>query len=485
MTQQILLPLLEGMALFQEFDAFPGGSRVLSTPAFWASFLFRPLEEDPQQLSDAVADSECWTSRVRNILIQYRTSEKALHRKVDVLMRSISNDTHHYLTGYLSVKQIWLSASRNTPAFIDRDLFLCFLKDWIFQDWVLIDYLTDPILECETVCYLVSERIQTRLIQLSTTNLTKEVTVYEEESDTKQSDPTRLLWSLRLLQEEVLQGQERLQIILNEVIVGVDGGEHNNWYFSDMLTLTHRQTMMRLSLELVEIETNEYNRLIVRKTVSTERKNDSIGEILDIYLSAPAPIDAELGVTPGWMTVYFLPEYLSVVVLALRENQPMLSVPSTGIPNDKLDMLRFAVAKVVSTESTRRELTRLGYEQLERLDDIYYNTPLKEFSEHVRQIYTFYALNLVSEEHVAEVEVMMSQKGLYQILGKNGDLLNALAKITLVAPMLGASNREAVYKITSREGIELDSVLLQLHKRQEETGMKLLFEKDGVTLFLV
>lgn len=488
-TQQLLVPLLEGMALFQEFDAFPGNSRVLSTPAMWAAHLFQPLEEDPPQLSDPEEWSEWTTNKITQTLFQYRTSETALHRKINVLMRSISNDPHHYLAGYLSVKQIWLTAVRNTPAFLDRDLFLCFLRDWIFQDWKLIDHLADPDRDCLAVKCLASERIQTRLGQLATTNLTEEVAVYERETDSKQPDPAKLLWSLHISEREAQQGQERLKLLLNKIRMGMNGGNHENWYLADMLTLRHRQEIMRLALEQVEIEVNEYDRVLVRKKASIECEGGSIEEFMDTYLAASAPEEAERGVTPGWMTMYFLPEYLAVVALAVRDNQPMVSIPSVGIPNDDLETLQVAVTKVVSTESTRGELTRIGRQLVDELDDPVYDITIDSMPKHVRQIYTFYALNLVPEDKLAEVEAMLSQKGLYHVLDRNGDLLNAFVKLSLatpsVTPSLHTSYQEFLSKMIVDDGFTLDSVLLQLYQRQEETGMPLLIRENDVNWYFL
>lgn len=487
--QQLLIPLLEGMALFQEFDAFPGDSRLLSAPAMWAAHLFRPLEEDPPQVGTPEELSEWRTNKIRQTLFEYRTSETALHRKINVLMRSISKDPHYYLAGYLSVKQIWLTAVSNTPAFIDRDLFLCFLREWIFQDWQLIDHLIDPDRDCLAVKCLASKRIQTRLGQLATTNLTEEVAVYEQETDSKQADPAKLLWSLHIPEREAQQGQERLALLLRKIRTGMDGGNHENWYLADMLTLSHRQQMMRIALEPVNIEVNEYNRVLVRKKSSVERKSGSIEEFMDTYLSGPAPEDAERGVTPGWMTVYFLPKHWTVIALAVREDQPMISIPSVGIPDDDLEILRFAVTKVVPTEIDRGELTKIGRQLVDELDDPVYDITLNSMPEHVRQIYTFYALNLVPEDKLVEIEKMLSQKGIYSVLDKNGDLLNAFVKLSLAAPSitssLHTSYQEFLSEMIADDGFTLDSVFRQIYQRQEEIGMPLLVRENNVNWYFL
>jgi hypothetical protein len=489
-TQQLLVPLLEGMALFQEFDAFPGNSRVISTPAMWAACLFQPLEEDPPQLSDLEELSEWMTNKIMDTLVQYRTSETALHRKINVLMSSISKDPHHYLTGYLSVKQIWLSAVGNTPAFLDRDLFMCFLREWIFQDWQLIDYLLDPDLDCSEVARLASKRIQTRLDQLATTTLAEEVAVYEHETNSKQPDTAQLLWSLHISERVAQQGQERFNLLLNKFMMEINGGDRDeNLYIDDMCTLLHRQEMMRLSLEPVEIEVNEYDRLIVRKKASIERKSGSIEEFMDTYLAASAPEKSERGVTPGWMTMYFLPKSLGVVALAVRENQSMISIQSQSIPNDDLELLQSAATRFVPNKFCRGELTRIGHQLVDELDDLGYRITLERLPNHVRKVYTRYALNSVPEDKLAEVEAMLSQKGLYQVLDRNGDLLNAFVKLSLatssITPSLHISYREFLSEMIAHDGFTIDSLLSQLYQQQQETGMPLLVRVDDVTWYFL
>jgi hypothetical protein len=486
-ARQILHPLLEGMALFQEFDAFPGDSRVFSNVVKWAAVLFRPLEEKEPQSTNSVELLERMLIEHQTRVFKYRTSKEALDRKINVLMRSISNDPHYYLAGYLSVKQIWLTAAcNNTPAFRDRDLFLLFLRDWIFQDWKLIGYLLDPDLDSYTLASLVLERIQVRLHQLITTNLTEQVTVYERETDSKQPDAARLLWSLHISEEEAQQGIERYWLLYNEIIVGLDSAKHENLYLLDACTLEHRQEMIRLAMEPVEIEVNEHDRVLIRKKTSTENTSGSMEERMDTYLAAPAPEGAERGITPGWMVMYFLPKYLAVVVLAVHENQSMMLLPpSANIPNDYLEILRGVVTLVVKTEIMRNEFTKFGVDEL---NDPIYDLTLEDFP--VREVYTNYALNSVPENKLAEVEAMLSKKGgLYHDVFRNRDLLNAFVKLSLatlsITPSLDSSHKEFLSGMIADDGFTIDSVLSQTYQRQKETGMALLLRENDVEWFFM
>jgi hypothetical protein len=269
--------------------------------------------------------------------------------------------------------------------------------------------------------------------------------------------------------------------------VGLDSAKHENWYLADASTLEHRQEMIRLAMEPVEIEVNEHDRVLIRKKTSTEHTSGSMEERMDTYLAAPAPEGAERGITPGWMVVYFLPKYLAVVVLAVRENQSMILLPpSANIPNDYLEILRGVVTLVVRTESMRNEVTKIGVDEL---NNPIYDLTLERFP--VREVYTNYALNSVPEDKLAEVEAMLSKKGglYHDVFDRNRDLLNAFVKLSLattsITPSLDSSHREFLSGMIADDGFTIDSVLSQTYQRQKETGMALLLRENDVEWFFM
>ena len=463
-AQQLLRPLLEGMALFQEFDAAPGDSNVASLPGYWATRLFRQLGEDPQPPEDQSKVNEWLNNEIRSTLMRYRVGGAAAHRKTGVLMRSLSDDPHNYLAGYLTVKRIWINAAHRTPAFRDRDLFLTFLHSWVFHDWELIDHVVDPDLNCGAAAYFLSERLQTRLIQLADTSLDEEAAVFDREKSSADPDDAALLRGLHISPDVALEAQERVQELLAETVEGAQDKE--NWTFADTMTLRHRQEMMRLAIEPVQIEVNEHDRVLVRKGPGIE----------NVYVAGPAPPEAGRGTTPGWITAYFLPEHMATVVLAVRPNQPMLWIDVAELPEDTLTVLRFAVTKVAATEAERRKLTALGREIAAGLKDDDYDLTLLSLPSHVRKVYTGYALGLVPEERMAEVEALLSRKGLYDLLGKDGDLLTALVELSLLPqPVdLGGHGGQFLRKSLADSGVDLDAALAGIRGRQAEIGMTLI-----------
>lgn len=175
----LLKPLMEGMAPFEEFDTFPGNSEVVAAPTVWAGQLFITHGADGPTDEDQAA--KWFLDRTLATLIDYRSSDEAHARKLEILMQSFVADQHFYLPGYLSVKMLHGALASRSLHFDDRDLFLHFLRDWICRDWVFISYLLDESLSPETVCVLISERLQERLRILMTEDLTPEAKRFEND----------------------------------------------------------------------------------------------------------------------------------------------------------------------------------------------------------------------------------------------------------------------------------------------------------------
>ena len=154
--------------------------------------------------------------------------------------------------------------------------------------------------------------------------------------------------------------------------------------------------MMRLALEKVEIEVNEYDRVLVRRGPGLE----------SIYLAGEAPKDAEKGVTPGWIAIYYLPKRYKMLIIAVRENQPMIWGPLTDVPDEEFDVLRFAITKVIATEETRRGLSRLCRELARGYPEDGYDDAMSGVAEHVSEVYARYALSFVPEDKEEQIKQM-------------------------------------------------------------------------------
>jgi hypothetical protein len=133
-----LRPLLEGIALFQEFDAV-AGAVPLST---WASQVGAILF-CREELSAAVPAGKDILFPLKAKIEQLRLSSEFISRKKDLLRKGLE-DSGGYLLGYLLVKMIWGDLIARNKIWRNTDLFLMFINDYFFSDFSLALLLVRP-----------------------------------------------------------------------------------------------------------------------------------------------------------------------------------------------------------------------------------------------------------------------------------------------------------------------------------------------------
>jgi hypothetical protein len=132
----IMRPLAEGLALFGEFDAFPGDSPVMSNVMKIMAINFREPREERETIADT-ARRILWGTRVGSLFTE---------RKADLLVQPLVTTSGGYLAGYLTVKnlQLILMKKMQSGRFLDSDLFLFYLLTYFYHDFGFVATLLDP-----------------------------------------------------------------------------------------------------------------------------------------------------------------------------------------------------------------------------------------------------------------------------------------------------------------------------------------------------
>ncbi|TAZ44251.1 hypothetical protein [Rhizobium ruizarguesonis] len=157
-ASRILAPIIEGLALFAEFD-LPGTSPdVWPLPLTWAHGLFGGKTSDEPDLDKVFA-------RVRELLTEMRSSDQLIGRKISVLLGSGDAGKNPYLAGYLTVKWAWHATANQRREFADQDVFFVFLRHYIFCDPELVRLLHAPFEEFDR---MFAVRLQKRMLGLTT-----------------------------------------------------------------------------------------------------------------------------------------------------------------------------------------------------------------------------------------------------------------------------------------------------------------------------
>jgi hypothetical protein len=119
----ILEPVAEGLALFAEFDTYPGKSRWMSQTLTVSMLFFTPA-----------VDTGGKPIRLLEALLQaLRRNPLLLERKSGIYTLPLDME-NPYLLGYLSVRSLWCQMAAACSELNDRDLFLSYLRSYFYDD---------------------------------------------------------------------------------------------------------------------------------------------------------------------------------------------------------------------------------------------------------------------------------------------------------------------------------------------------------------
>lgn len=136
--QGLMQPMTEGLALFAEHDATTGESPTISGPLEAMSFLATGYFSGVR-----VATGRQRYDNLDKVLAHVRMNEAHFRRKANLLLEPLDTEASPYLCGYLALKALHIEALLRNSRFLDKDLFLLFMKSYIFDDWRTVDLLLD------------------------------------------------------------------------------------------------------------------------------------------------------------------------------------------------------------------------------------------------------------------------------------------------------------------------------------------------------
>lgn len=137
-----LRPVIEGLACFAEFDAFPGAGHVRARPFEWLSRLgtSRSRLQSVRNGSQSEIDE-----MVADLVVRMRMLEILAVRKDALLVQPLDPRARGgYLTGYLMVKGLHSQLLERCALARDSELFLAFVQAYVFHDEELAAALLEP-----------------------------------------------------------------------------------------------------------------------------------------------------------------------------------------------------------------------------------------------------------------------------------------------------------------------------------------------------
>ena len=240
-AEECLRPLAEGLALFAEFDVTPGASvQKVSLPMWWTHHFFSNFHREHVQTG------------ILETLSSIRSTAAMERRRRGILAHDCTGNLGGYLPGYLAVKQIWLMAVGSERRFWNRDLFLMFLKSFIFADMKLAVLLLDPKPH-EDAALRVVQHIERRLASLWKLDLPSAVDEYLaalNRGGTRTQGPHLVIDASPAVTK---QANQMLAMAMSETLA-FPKGAHSEWEtlcLRDGLTFARRDLMRLGSLDAI------------------------------------------------------------------------------------------------------------------------------------------------------------------------------------------------------------------------------------------
>lgn len=224
---ECLSPLLEGLALFAEYDVTPRMNHTtkVSLPMWWTHFFFA------LHRTGTVAEG------LQHTLLDLRSTPDMERRRRGVLASPCTGEDGGYLPGYLAVKQIWLSAIQDDPRFLDRDLFMMFLKEYIFGDMQLVKLLLQSEIEPGGMARAIARQLEHRITQFWEIDRSAALTKFV--AGLQQGGPNHIACGAKVTKEaESLLQKEQEKV--------ADGKDRSKWgalCFYDGVTMARRDLM--------------------------------------------------------------------------------------------------------------------------------------------------------------------------------------------------------------------------------------------------
>jgi hypothetical protein len=462
-VRRLLEPLLEGLAQFAEFDLYSGSSSAASSLTSWTLAIFGRDADIPIALENA--------ARLNALLARMRLDDLVVRRKADMLVRPLTAGRGGYLIGYLAVKNLWQVAQRHSNKLRDPDLFFTYLRSLVFGDYGLVQMLLAPPADEYVDLNNLTGRLHTRLKLMRCEDLDDHVQAFEEAVtggrdiyeqcdclflDAETVKASRSVYTKRCKFQEEGDGEERRRGSLS---AGVP--------VSDLAAQLNR-SMIRIRVDEVVVE-------IGKGHICKVKTGDNL-----LFEVSSFPEIAQ-GVVSGWLSIHFLPTYLSLAVVCSSEAGAVFAIfiacsDSIAIPEQIQRGYAEAMSRVVRDEAVRGILHEaIESDDFENMDNIGFEDVVPKVTPAITNLYLNHALCFVSDEKVGGVQEMMRRSGFWDVLSRTGDAphqktkrIEGLAALGLLRTFI--ADEAMMAQLMEQKGFSFEEVVANLAVSSAEHG---------------
>ena len=489
----------------------------------WANFFF--------QSQEIVGDRLCDFPPVPPVrLIGTRLSEKAFKSKAGLLCNPLTCADGGYLPGYLLVKNLWHLAAGKCEHLRASDLFLTYLRCFFYEDYGFVAVLLDPstreLKTANAITIYFSRRLQEFMDSDFTdvTRFEKEILqknkLHESGIDTIGSGLLRLCTDAQADQ----LGRKRFQALIDETSI------YSPDFLDDMLRVLNQAILFQRDIMCVgslqvslsvsrerdsircqplddackEVVLSKGGKVLLRLLVhpgAVQRElrmacqyDSGAIEIMMPYALAPHtgqvqvyfPSEIEEGESEGSLDLFFSQSATYKVCVISRGEKPIaylfldpqaLHQEETGEAARKLFMERHIEKPFL--EKTHAPLSKQILEAVVDKCNPLMKLPLEHFQKHINsnmdRFYLSFAFLHVQDEKLEECINAMRKHGFYEILGKDTELVEALAFLGISTSL--TASRKVIAKWFSSYGSDLDTTIAALQRHGKQYSLPEVLER--------
>ena len=150
----LLTPLLEGLALFVQFDHFP----TIDMHIYWVDSIYFWLSGMAKETGESKNDDNTY-----NYIGRYRLSQAQQEKRQELLCSDLDSPSP-YTTGYFIIKEIFYGIRSTTKSPLGtKGAFVNYIKEFLFNDYVLANLIVDTSLSMEEFITQFKNRLNERI----------------------------------------------------------------------------------------------------------------------------------------------------------------------------------------------------------------------------------------------------------------------------------------------------------------------------------
>jgi hypothetical protein len=442
-----LEPLAEGLALFAEFDTYPGKSPWLSQTLTATLLYFTPdLKAGP-------------LLPLEGLLQDLRRNPVLLERKAGIYACPAASP---YLLGYLSVKSLWCQMAAACDALNDRELFLSYLRSYFYDDPGLVLAIVSPARGEVRAAEQIANHLNSRVRDLLSFDvLSKRVDLWLASAEEGHVDLTSI--------GATCHQSERARSLLEQALVTDFSADRSETFAAWTLMTLQERTICLIGAAKV----------VLRPSMIADKMD------LALTLDGPSICTTEASVMKphvrdGELFIFGTGDAHGMIVV-LRVDREVSLVSSFGkCSDDEVALIKRHVLNKVDSESIHEEL-RTSLEKSAVVSTVW-QTIAPQVNAAMDAIYAPLSTLNASDECWRNAFEHLQPMGVFSLLDEDAALTRALAAIGLVNTV--STDVETIRTLGMALGVE-EAALEEALNLEARYGMRLVARRESSALALV